>query len=88
MFSIEIYELLLYFSGFIYLIYSIIVCYCDLYPTKYFSSNLSLKVVSKFDRYHTGLLSKIDVRVNSHDDVINNNCFKVLSIKWILIFII
>ena len=70
-----LYELLLYLSGIFSLIYCIIVCYYDLYPTKYFSSNLSPKVVSKFDRYHTVLLSKI------YYDLIHYSTFAVCPVR-------
>ena len=51
------------------------MCYYDLYPTKYFSSNLSLKVVSKFDRHHTVLLSKI------YYDLIHYSTFAVCPVR-------
>ena len=72
---IVLYELLLYLSGIFSLIYCIIVCYYDLYPTKYYSSSLSLKVVSKFDRYHTVLLSKI------YYDLIHYSTFAVCAVR-------
>ena len=70
---IVLYELMLYLSGIFY-IYCIIVCYYDLYPTKYFSSNLSPNVVSKFDRYHTVLLSK-------RNDLIQYSTFAVCPVR-------
>ena len=53
-----IYELLVYLSGVFSHVYCILVYYYELYPTKYFSPNLSHKVVSKFDQYHTLFMSK------------------------------
>ena len=72
---IVLYELLLYLSGIFSLIYCLIVYYYDLYPTKYFSSNLSLKVVSKFDRYHTVHLSK------RYYDLIHYSTFAVRPVR-------
>ena len=55
-----LYKLMVYLSCTFSLIYIIIVGFCGLYTTKYVSSNLSQKVVSKLDQYHSNAcMSKI-----------------------------
>ena len=55
-----LYELMVYLSCTFSLIYIIIVGFCGLYTTQYVSSNLSQKVVSKLDQYHSNAcMSKI-----------------------------
>ena len=55
-----LYELMVYLSCTFSLIYIIIVGFCCLYTTKYVTSNLSQKVVSKLDQCHANaFMSKI-----------------------------
>ena len=55
-----LYEFMVYLSCTFSSIYIIIVGFCGLYTTKYVSSNLSQKVVSKLDQCHANVfMSKI-----------------------------
>ena len=65
-----LYELMVYLSCTFSLIYIIIVGYCGLYTTKYVSSNLSQKVVSKLDQCH----SNACMRKIYYNLILNTEC--------------